>query len=57
MSKKNKDKKNRWRKKTIAFRVSNEENEMIDEMVSMSGMKKTGLPHIQHAAKGYKGDS
>ena len=40
MSKKNKDKKNRWRKKTIAFRVSNEENEMIDEMVSMSGMKK-----------------
>ena len=40
MSKKNKDNKNRWRKKTIAFRVSNEENEMIDEMVSMSGMKK-----------------
>ena len=40
MSKKNKDKKNRWRKKTIAFRVSDEENEMIEEMVSMSGMKK-----------------
>ncbi|MGM9778153.1 MAG: plasmid mobilization protein [Prevotella sp.] len=35
-----KDKMNRWRKKTIAFRVSNEENKMIDEMVSMSGMKK-----------------
>ena len=27
-------------KKTIAFRVSEEENKMIDEMVSMSGMKK-----------------
>ena len=40
MSKKNKDKKNRWRKKTIAFRVSDEENEKIEEMVSMSGMKK-----------------
>lgn len=40
MSAKNKDNHNRWRSITIAFRVSPEENEQINEMVGLTGLKK-----------------
>jgi len=40
MSQKNKDEKNRWRSKTVAFRVSPEEWEQIDVFVKLSGLKK-----------------
>ena len=40
MSLKNKDEHNRWRKKTIAFRVSPEENEQIERYVQLSGLTK-----------------
>ena len=40
MSAKNLDKHNRWRNKTVAFRVSSEENEQIDAAVRLSGLTK-----------------
>lgn len=40
MSKKIKDEKNRWRNKTVAFRVSPEEWEMIEQYVALSGLLK-----------------
>ena len=40
MSRKNLDVHNRWRSKTIAFRVSPEENKEIDLAVSLSGLTK-----------------
>ena len=40
MSLKNRDNKNRWRNKTVAFRVSPEENEQIDAAVRLSGLTK-----------------
>ena len=40
MSLKNLDPHNRWRNKTIAFRVSPEENEQIDIAVALSGLTK-----------------
>ena len=40
MSAKNCDKHNRFRSITIGFRVSPEENEMINELVALSGMDK-----------------
>ena len=40
MSAKNLDRKKRWRNITIAFRVSEEENERINKLVKMSGMTK-----------------
>ena len=40
MSKKNNDDHNRWRSKTIAFRVSPEENDQLNAMVRMSGLTK-----------------
>ena len=40
MSAKNKDNKNRWRNKTVAFRVSPKENERIDKAVRLSGLTK-----------------
>ena len=40
MSEKNKDDHNRWRSKTIAFRVSPEEDVQINRMVHMSGLTK-----------------
>ena len=40
MSKKNYDNHNRWRSKTIAFRVSPEENEQIEIAVRLSGLTK-----------------
>lgn len=40
MSQKNLDKKNRWRNKTVAFRVSPEEWKQIETAVKLSGLKK-----------------
>ena len=40
MSLKNRDNKNRWRNKTVAFRVSPEEDEQIDAAVRLSGLTK-----------------
>ena len=40
MSLKNRDENNRWRNKTIAFRVSPEENEQIERYVQLSGLTK-----------------
>jgi len=40
MSVKNRDSKNRWRNKTIGFRVSDEEDKQINIAVSMSGLTK-----------------
>ena len=40
MSAKNLDNHNRWRNKTIAFRVSPEENKQIDAAVRLSGLTK-----------------
>ena len=40
MSAKNCDNHNRWRSKTIAFRVSPEENERINKAVALSGLPK-----------------
>ena len=40
MSAKNMDNHNRWRNRTIAFRVSEEENAQIDIAVKLTGMTK-----------------
>jgi hypothetical protein len=40
MSAKNRDNKNRWRNKTVAFRVSPEENAQIETAVKLSGLTK-----------------
>lgn len=40
MSLKNRDGHNRWRNKTVAFRVSPEENEQIERYVQLSGLTK-----------------
>ena len=40
MSAKNLDNCNRWRNKTVAFRVSPEENEQIETAVRLSGLTK-----------------
>ncbi len=40
MSLKNRDKHNRWRNKTVAFRVSPEEDKQIETYVQLSGLTK-----------------
>ena len=40
MSLKNRDKHNRWRNKTVAFRVSPEEDTQIEAFVKLSGLTK-----------------
>ena len=40
MSLKNRDNHNRWRNKTVAFRVSPEEDEQIETAVKLSGLTK-----------------
>lgn len=40
MSQKNRDQKNRWRNKTVGFRVSPEEWEQIEIFVKLSGLQK-----------------
>lgn len=40
MSLKNRDEHNRWRNKTVAFRVSPEEDKQIERYVQLSGLTK-----------------
>ena len=40
MSEKSLDRKGRWRSKTVAFRLSPEENETLNNMVKLSGQTK-----------------
>lgn len=40
MSAKNMDNQGRWRNKTVAFRVSPEEDELIETLVRLSGLTK-----------------
>ena len=40
MSLKNRDEHNRWRNKTVAFRVSPEEDDQIERYVQLSGLTK-----------------
>lgn len=40
MSAKNRDSQGRWRNKTVAFRVSPEEDELIETLVRLSGLTK-----------------
>ncbi len=40
MSLKNRDKHNRWRNITVGFRVSTEENELLNKAVALSGLPK-----------------
>lgn len=40
MSNKKYDNNNRWRNKTISFRMSEEENKLLDSYVRMSGLQK-----------------
>ena len=40
MSLKNRDEHNRWRNKTVAFRVSSEEDAQIERYVQLSGLTK-----------------
>ena len=40
MSLKNLDRKNRWRSKTVAFRISPEESALLDTAVRLSGLTK-----------------
>ena len=40
MSAKNRDEHNRWRNITVGFRVSPEENELINKAVALSGLSK-----------------
>ena len=40
MSAKNRDEHNRWRNKTVAFRVSPEEDKQIETYVQLSGLTK-----------------
>ena len=40
MSLKNLDRKNRWRSKTVAFRISPEESAMLDTAARLSGLTK-----------------
>ena len=39
MSEKNRDDKNRWRNVTIAFRMSSEENDELNNRVKLSGFR------------------
>ena len=43
MSKKNYDNHNRWRNKTVAFRVSAEEDLHLEALVKLTGLTKQGL--------------
>ena len=40
MSAKNRDEHNRWRNITVGFRVSPEENELLNKAVALSGLPK-----------------
>ena len=57
MSLKNRDEHNRWRNKTVAFRVSPEEDKQIETYVQISGLTKQDyitrrLPHKDIVVQG-----
>ena len=57
MSLKNRDEHNRWRNKTVAFRVSPEEDKQIETYVRLSGLTKQDyitrrLTHIDIVVQG-----
>ena len=54
MSAKNRDNKNRWRNITVGFRVSPEENELINRAVALSGVL---LPPLLKSGCGGTGQS
>ena len=43
MSQKARDERGRWRNKTVAFRMSEEENRILDTKVSLSGLTKQAV--------------
>ena len=53
MSAKNLDKHNRWRNKTVSFRVSPEEDEQLEIYVKLSGLTKQvqGNPRVYKALR------
>lgn len=52
MSLKNRDEHNRWRNKTVAFRVSPEEWQQIKRYVQLSGLNQAGLYNTAINAQG-----
>ncbi len=52
MSRKNRDKYNRFRSKIIAFRVSEEENKTLETKVALSGLDQTRLFNSLYRTKG-----
>ena len=52
MSLKNRDNKNRWRNKTVAFRVSPEEDGQIEAAVRLSGLLAAVLDELRRAEDG-----
>lgn len=59
MSAKNRDNKNRWRNITVGFRVSPEENELINKAVALSGLPKQEYcyPPLSESRRGGTGKS
>ena len=55
MSLKNRDEHNRWRSKTVAFRVSPEEDAQMERYVQLSGLTKAGLYHPAAYPQGCRG--
>ncbi len=59
MSAKNRDNKNRWRNITVGFRVSPEENELINKAVAFIWTAEAGilLPPLSESGCGGTGQS
>lgn len=47
MSAKNRDEHNRWRNKTVGFRVSPEENKLLNRAVALSGLPKQWIGYTK----------
>ena len=54
MSKKNYDNHNRWRNKTVAFRVSAEEDLHLEALVKLTGLTKQDWPLCWTSCAGSK---
>ena len=54
MSLKNRDEHNRWRNKTVAFRVSPEEDKQIETYVRLSGLTKQDYIVVQGNPRVFK---
>lgn len=55
MSAKNRDNKNRWRNITVGFRVSPEENVLINKAVALSGLPKQEYCYARCGGQGSAG--